>query len=59
MPPVTDGAQVMRFGGVEVTVGYTLGTVARGWGWIVAGVGATLGIAGTVVNELSGTGRGE
>jgi hypothetical protein len=59
MPPVTDGAQVMRFGGVEVTVGSTLGTVDWGFGWIGEGVGATLGTDGAVVNELSGAGKGE
>jgi hypothetical protein len=59
MPPVTDGAHVMRFGGAEVTVGSTPGTVARGFGWIGEGVGATLGTAGAVGNELSGAGQGE
>jgi hypothetical protein len=49
MPPVTDGSQVMRFGGVEVTVGSTLGTVARGFGWIGEGVEATLGTYGASV----------
>jgi hypothetical protein len=54
MPPVTDGAQVMRFVGVEVTVGSTLGTVAWAFGWSGEDVGVTLGTDGVVVNELPG-----
>jgi hypothetical protein len=57
MPPVTDGAQVMHFGGVEVTVGSTLGTVAREFDWSGEDVGVTLGTDGAVVSELSGTGK--
>jgi hypothetical protein len=59
MSPVTDGAPVMRFGGVEVTVGPTLGTVAREFGWSGEDVGVTLGTDGAVVSELSGIGRCE
>jgi hypothetical protein len=58
MPPVTDGAQVIRFPGLDVAVGTTLGTIAGARGWIGEAFGATLGTDGGVVIELSGTGKG-
>jgi hypothetical protein len=59
MPPVTDGAQVIRFRGLDVAVGATLGTIAGELGWIGEAIGATLGADGGVVIELSGAGQGE
>jgi hypothetical protein len=59
MPPVTDGAQVMRFGGLGVAVGTTLGTTAGVNGWIGGACGATLGTDGGVVIECLGTRSGE
>jgi hypothetical protein len=59
MPPVTEGAQVVRFGGLVVAVGATLGTTDGVFGWIGEAVGATLGTDGGVVFEFSGKGNGE
>jgi hypothetical protein len=59
MPPVTDGAQVVRFGELGVAVGTTLGTTDGASGWIGGACGATLGTEGGVVIECSGTRSGE
>jgi hypothetical protein len=59
MPRVNDGAQVIRFRGLDVAVGATLGTIAGALGWIGEAIGATLGTDDGVVIELSGTGKGE
>jgi hypothetical protein len=59
MPPVTDVAQVIRFRGVGVAAGATLGTIAGALDWVGEAIGATLGTDGGVVIELSGAGKGE
>jgi hypothetical protein len=60
MLPVTDSAQVMRFGGLGVAGGATLGTTSGAFGWIGGGAcRATLGTAGGVVIAFSGNGNGE
>jgi hypothetical protein len=56
---VTDGAQVIRFQGVGVAAGSTLGTIAGELDWVVEAIGATLGTDGGVVSESSGAGKGE
>jgi hypothetical protein len=58
MPPVTDGAQVIRFRGLDVAVNATLVTIDGTLGWVGEAIGATLGTDGGVVIELSGTGKG-
>jgi hypothetical protein len=59
MPPVTDGAQVIRLRGVGVAAGATLVTIAGALdGVLVAGVTA-LGTDGGAVIVLSGARKGE
>jgi hypothetical protein len=58
MPPVTDGAQVIRLRG-DVAAGATLGTIAGALVGVGEAGGATLGTDGGVVIALSGEWKGE
>jgi hypothetical protein len=59
MPPVTDGAQVIRLRGVGVAAGATLRTITGALDGVAEAGVSTLGTDGGAVIALSGAGKGE